>query len=177
MRDDSEAIIKTFSQIKKIYEQVSLLLTTADDMMAQEQWATDISTVLYDTAITLHNYDKWLPSIIRRTYINDKYKDLRRYIAVRIDDDTVDFEPLVIGTTLQGLFENTLEFRSWDAYWWWKEKGDGVIKEPKVVYSSEDRELSEIHSFACPLVDITDSEKLRECIIAPLLKYTGSGTS
>ena len=170
MTDNAQTIISTFRQMKKIYRQIYLLLSTADDLMAEAGWVSDNSTVLYDTAITLHNYEKWLPFIIRRTYINDEYKAFRKYIAVMTDDkNSKDFVPVVIGTTVVGQHESTPDFRSWDAYWWWQKKKDGEIIQPKEVYLSEDRELAKIHSFSHDLVKITDGEKLGEHIIHPLL--------
>ena len=174
MRDNGQAIVNTFKQIQEIYKQISLLLSAADSLMTDAQWISDNSVVLYNTSTNFAGYDKWSPFIIRRTYINEKFRKLRKYIAVKIyDAKSKDFKPIVIGTTIEGGCDQTPEFCEWDAYWWWEQKRDGKIERPKEVYSTEDRELTEINIISHPLVAITNSDKLQEYIIGPLLEYTG----
>lgn len=38
MTDNGKAVVETFRQMQKIYKQVSLLLTTANSLMAARQW-------------------------------------------------------------------------------------------------------------------------------------------
>lgn len=177
MTDNGKVIVDTFRQMQEIYKQVSLLLSKADTLMTGAQWSTDNPIVLYNTSTYLQSYDRWSPSIIRRTYINEKFPKLRKYIAVKMvsekrSESQEEAEPVVIGTTLLGC-EDTPVFWGWDAYWWWEQEGDGKIEQPTKVNESEDRGLAEIHIISCPFVDITSSEKLQECIIGPLLEYTG----
>ena len=174
MADNGKVIVDTFRQMQEIYKQVSLLLSAADTLMTGSQWVSDNPVVLYNTSTNLSYYNRWSPFIIRRTYINEKFPKLRKYIAVKINDEISSvFNPIVIGTTIEGGCDQTPEFREWDAYWWWEQKGDGGIEQPKAVDSTEDRELTEINIISHPLVAITNSDKLQEYVIGPLLEYSG----
>lgn len=178
MTHNGKVIVETFRQMQEIYEQVSNLLTAANTFMQERQWIWENSYVLQEPSNALRKSDRWLPSIIRCTYINNEHRALRKYIAVKIvsenrSENREESEPVVIGTTLLGR-EETPEFRGWDAHWWWEQVGDGIIEQPTKLYESEDRELAEIHMISHPLVDITSSDKLQGCIIAPFLIYNGS---
>ena len=160
--------------MQEIHRQISLLLQTADRLMGKDQWECDHDYVFYDYSYKLARYDGWLARIIQRRYINEECEGIRKYIAVRIDDkNSGDFEPVVIGTTLIGR-EHPLASYYWDAVWWWEQAGDGIIEEPTKIYPSEKRELAKIHLDSKTLVEITNSEKLQEYIIDPLLQQTGS---
>lgn len=174
MTDNGNTIVKTFRQMQEIYEQISSLLTAANTFMQERHWIWENSYVLQEPSNALYKSDRWLPSIIRCTYINVEHKALRKYIGVRIvSENREESKPVVIGTTLLGC-EDTPIFRGWDAHWWWEQAGDGIIEQPTKVYEAEDRELAEIHIISHPLVDITSSDKLQECIIDPFLIYTDS---
>ncbi len=176
MTDNGQAIVKTFRQMGEIYKQISLLLQMADSLMSKKRWECDKDYVFYGFSYKLVRYDGWFARIIQRRYVNEESEGSRKYIAVILDgNDSDNFEPVVIGTTLIGR-EHSLESYSWDSYWWWEKEGDGIIKEPTKIYSAEKRELDHIHLISRPLVSITDTEKLQEYIVTPLLEYTGSNS-
>ena len=173
MTDNGQAIVDTFRQMQEIYKQISLLLQMADSLMSKDQWECDHDYVFYDYSYKLARYDGWLARVIRRRYMNEEYEGLRKYIAIKLDDkNSGNFEPVVIGTTLIGR-GHPLESHYWDADWWWEQAGDGIIEEPTKISPSEKRELDNIHLISRPLVDITNTEKLQEYVIGPLLVYTG----
>ena len=77
MTDNGNTIVKTFRQMQEIYEQVSSLLTAANTFMQEQQWIWGNSYVLQEPSNALYKSDRWLPSIIRCTYINNENKELR----------------------------------------------------------------------------------------------------
>ena len=98
-------------------------------------------------------------------------------MGILLDHEDIE-EPLLIGTQMV-VRDSAEEFPStenFDRYWWFLQKanfdalGEIVeIENPKEIYEKETRNLSCILTFAIPLLEIENSEQLREKFIAKLL--------
>lgn len=139
MRRNSKAIVKTFQQIFDIYKQIYLLMETAKKMMEDVKWGKPEDRHLEGN---VKHYDKdshefsrkiiRIPFYLQRPFTSDSKRTQIKYITVMIDDEEpcIDFEPVVVGTTLKFGDEakktewaNNTEL-DWDGYWWyhWKWK-------------------------------------------------------
>lgn len=178
MNEDSIIIVDTIRQMKLIYQQVSRFLETSDSLMRESGWGTEGSSAIYGSSSVLSNPTDWLPSVAMRAYMSDDFLDTKRILAVQLDkDDEPDFEPIIIGTILvkNDIGDKSFDWKDWDSYWWYREYSsqnkEGLIEklEPQVVYPKDKRGLTSVHVFALPLIDIDNSESLKNEAISRLL--------
>jgi hypothetical protein len=95
-----------------------------------------------------------------------------------LDDENVE-EPIVIGTRMSVLdasedFPYTADYD--DPYFWFLKTANSdssdkvaVIDVPQDVYEKETRDLGRILTFATPLLEIKNSDQLRDKFVAKLL--------
>jgi len=179
MNDQSEIIVETIRQTKKIYEQVSRLLETADSLMQEAHWNTDSSTAIYGSG-AIYNPRLWVPSTVTRRYASEGHPGIRKILAVLLDDEEGcgGFDiPIVIGTTLiaQSKEDQVPKWETWDASWWYLKYTDRSINGqmqiliPEEVYREDKRGLAAVHVFAFPLMSIVDGDSLKQDVIGQLL--------
>ncbi len=167
-------------QVKKIYQKISVLIETADGLMSKSKWGPNGSAVVYESSATYYLPDRWLPSVLTREYRNKDSINTVLLMAILLDHDDIE-EPLIIGT-LMSVKEHSEEF-PWtdnsDRYYWFLKKAnldavDAVIEidNPKDIYEKEPRDLDRISIFATPLLEITNSDQLRDKFVSKLLALT-----
>ena len=199
MSGNSEAIVKTFTQILDIYKQIYMLMETAKELM--EPGTMKPGSIIGD----VENYKNYhedssnfgkrivrIPFNIQQSFTSDSKRKQIKYITVMIDDEEpcIDFEPVVVGTTL--IFKNTrTSTMNWDGYWWYHWKWNEAKKsnsERQCSWTLENREVTEIQkqdwmtianqvrsnlqsvqTFGIPLVEVKDPKSLEKEIIIPLL--------
>lgn len=195
MNGNSEAIVKTFRQILDIYKQIYMLMETAKELMGDAGWNAPTNQSLsgevghYGGAS--HEFPQRIvriPFYLQRPFTSDSRPTQIKYIAVMIDDEEPreDFEPVVVGTTLN--FVNGGRRTDWDGYWWyhWKWRQANGNSEGHGPWTLENSEVSEIqnqdwmgdevrpnlqsvHTFGIPLVEVTNAQTLEDRIVGPLL--------
>ena len=138
MSGNSEAIVKTFRQILKIYKQIYMLMETSKELMRAREWVAAKrhpewnEHCYYGTSHGFLQSIVRIPSYLQQSFTSDSKRTQIKYITVMIDDEdpskTEDFEPVVVGTTLKFVNEtkktewaNNAEL-GWGGYWWYQWK-------------------------------------------------------
>jgi len=178
MTDERTVIRDSIRQVKEIYEQVSVFIVTADGLMREKDWNPSGNTVVYESNATYDRPSGWLPSILTREYRNRRAKNMVLLMGIILDHQDIK-EPLVIGTQMSviDVSEKFPYTNNDDRYFWFLKKanfdaiGEVVeIEDPKEVYEKETRDLSRILTFATPLLEIKNSEQMREKFVTKLLE-------
>jgi hypothetical protein len=161
-------------------------LKTATELLEDELWKTTHPQALFEVSRSIDWPDWWLPYEFCRFFKNHTCPHLLLYIAVNLgdreDDSSVDYALLSTGC----ITFKTDEKHAETAHWWsrWhvymyelrKDDGSLCVDEPQTRWKSEDgfekppAGIVRVTTFAYPLVEITDSEALKEKIVQPLLK-------
>jgi hypothetical protein len=88
MSEDGKNIIALLQQLRRLCEEIGLLLGTADRLMSDVAWsATDINYVFAGLKYTLANPRLWIPQDFFRFYRNDKFGHVLAFVSVVLDDE------------------------------------------------------------------------------------------
>lgn len=202
MSENSEAIVQTFRQILDIYKQIYMLMETSKELMEAGEargWKPSNRhpegnvDYYYGTSHGFLQSIVRIPSYLQQPFDSDSEPTQIKYITVMIDDETPskNFEPVVVGTTLEFVDEANNTKLDWGGYWWyhwkWNEakesnserRGPWTLKKFEVNEIQEKERawmpdevrsnLQSVHTFGIPLVDVTNQETLDKKIIKPLL--------
>lgn len=181
MSSDSQTMTRTMQQLKAIYDQVSLLLRTADELMQDAEWSSNSNTAYFEGSVAIYKPRAWAPTVIQRTYVNEELKHHLKMISVVLDDENHPLRngAIIIGTTVTGQSPDASPgWVAWDAYWWHRQfhsdSEDSTVHTiyPQTVYPQDERMLDHVTVFARPLTAITDTDTLSEYIIEPLKANT-----
>ncbi len=180
---DGEQILKGLREARKFFEQVSLLIQTADDLLAAEGWEVLSSWQCTELLGHVSRPKEWMPTNVYRYYVVDEdselNKDLALLLGVLLEPEKAwaGFkEPWITWGLLQFSSEkNAREFKDWawvDVHSESEYPPDGHPYQYK--RTSEDRgeeqaELVFYSTMALPLVQIQSAEDLKEKVIKPLL--------
>jgi hypothetical protein len=180
MTDEKTVIRDSIRQVKKIYQEVSNLIKTADDLMGKNKWNPSGNAVVYESSATYYLPNQWLPSVLTREYRNEKNINTVLLMAIMLDHEDIE-EPLIIGTQMS-VGDPSDEFpptSNDDRYFWFLKKAnlDAVeevveIDNPQGVYEKETRELGPILTFATPLLEMTNSDQLQAKFVSRLLSLS-----
>ena len=182
MNDEGAKIVRAIRQIRRLHEDVSLLLRKADDAMREHGWkiAKSDSRALYEASSSIDRPQQWMPWEVYRYYRHDDRPTVLASITVLLDDTQRDFpEPLVLGSVFE--FEDATSaaaHRYWaGAMYRVASKGEpaGEIVEVhhQLVEKGWDFESQRGRYFTYPLVAVTSEEILREKIVGKLLSLLG----
>jgi len=182
MTSEKSVIQDSIRQVKKIYEQVSVLIKTADDLMGEHGWEPEKPAVIFGSSAAVYAPRQWLPSVLTRKYRHKESINTVLSMGVLLDDVLDDMrieEPLIIATRLS--VKDTSEDFPYtndndDPYWWFMKSanleavGEVVeIDKPQDVYEKETRSLGRVLTFAVPLLEIESSDELRDKFVVKLL--------
>ena len=174
--------LAAIESMRRLFEEVSKLLGTADSMMAAKGWKPRAAnTVIASTSAALYAPRKWLPHNIFRFYQHKSKVNLLGCISVLIgvdseDDDAVQLrEPLVCGLVLdygEGIpvpSDWKYEYAAWHLNIP-SRVDDGTLLDVPVntVKGSEGCSAIRLRSLAVPLVEITGSEALIRRVVEPI---------
>jgi len=182
MTEEGPKIIRALRQVRRLHDDVSLLLRTADKAMGERGWknAKSDSRALYETSSSIDRPQQWMPWEIYRYYRHDDRSATLASLTVLLDDGQTEFpEPLVSGSVIEFEDANTA---AGHAYWAGafyrvmpKSEPDGRIVEVQreQLEKSWDFEFQSARCFAYPLVTVTSEEVLREKLVGRLLSQLG----
>lgn len=182
MTEDGPKIIRALSQIRRLHEDVSLLLRTADKAMAERGWkiAKSDSRALYETTTSIDKPQQWMPWEVYRYYRHDDQPSTLASLTVLLDDGQTEFsEPLITGSVIE--FEDAATAAG-HAYWAGafyrvlpRGEPDGRMVEVQraLLEKGWDFEFQNARCFAYPLVTVTSEEVLRQKIVGHLLSQLG----
>jgi len=177
--EKGQLILRGLAEARKFFEQVSLLIRTAEEMLEENGWKPDTnSNKSSDISSHLLKPDEWMPRWVSRFFKSDEHIDLLLYIGVLLDQTGgwAGFrEPWVTCGLFQYLPEKIEMSEDWELEWVTahldqKRDPDGSFYE--CAYELEEQESEGIlreWTMALPLIEIGNAEELKRKFIEPLL--------
>ena len=174
-------ILSGLGETRKFFEQVSLLIRTAEDTLRDEGWETLFGNKCTDITGHLYKPANWMPTKIYRFFVSDEdnenNKDKLLFVGVLLDsaENWGGFrEPWV--TCGLYWFKPDFDVRKF-IHWGWvsehldcEQDPDGLFHDYEL--TTEDQEEYNLvyeTTMALPIVDIDSAQVLKEKIIEPLL--------
>lgn len=186
MSNVSKEILGLMQETRRIFQQISALLSTADGLMGEGGWdAAAGSTCLSYSSSSINLPKQWIPYEAFRFYKKGDSTNLLLFICIMLD--AADRYELTQSLITAGCFdygEDTVgngAGSNWH-YWWprfhclMKERtDDGVVyrASPKEEWPAENYPFNCVSTFAWPLTIIADTSDLKEKIVGPLLRLAG----
>ena len=178
MTVEGPKIIRALGQIRQLHEDVSLLLRTADKVMAVQGWANakGDNRVLYEYSSSIDRPRQWMPWEVYRYY---RHKDRHTTLAsltVLLDDDKEEFaEPVIAGSLVEFAdAELAAGYRFWAGAFHRVmpqdiPAGQWTDVRRETLENDWDFEFQSARYFIYPLVSVTSEEILRDKIVMHLL--------
>jgi len=169
--------------VRRLFEEISKLLGTADSMMAASGWKPRAAnTITAGTSAALYAPRKWMPHTLFRFYSNPGSEDLLGCVAVVLgieseDEDSPRLdEPLVIGMLMDYGAGNPVpsswryEYSNWHL-WVPDRTDDGKIHEvlPAELKVGAGCPATRMYTLAVPLLEMANSDVLSRRVVQPLL--------
>jgi len=187
MSTDGKVIFAFIQEIRKFCRQISELLGTADKLVGEEGWECCIG----NRCSAHHKYSLidphgWFLGEAFRFYQHQEAPHLLAFIALMLDDHNQKHyflnEPLIAAGWFDYGKENQVVWKK--EYWYSRfhgymenRKDDGTIHvvDPQKYWSKEENEKYDYkfrtaHTFAVPLVLVTDTDTLKSKITDPLIR-------
>lgn len=164
--------------VRQVFEQVSLLIQTADSLLAPHGFSKTGARNIADTSATVADPKRLIPGDIFRFYLADDAPRVLLFVCVLLDDRNDQYLPMPECLVTAGAFIHRKE--QWDddwEYWWARWHGfnhprhdDGSLQReyPSEWNDGKEYSFEELLTVGRPLPEITDTEKLKE-LLSPLL--------
>jgi len=181
MSETGKNIVLGFQELRKFCRQLSLLLRTADGLMAEAGWNPIPRSSVFGNASRAVEYpDWWLPGDFSRFYKHGAHKHLLAYVGAIVNDHPTDPGGVVVSEPLlsAGWLDYGLgnESNAWENYFcrahvWWKDQ----IVYGKLHTSEHPQAIGlppyvlKVASLAYPLDDIQTAAALKEKVVTQLL--------
>lgn len=180
MSDDGKNIIAMLQQLRSLCEQISLLLITAEGLMADESWkAKETGYMFAGISYTLSRPRFWIPQYFFRFYIKADLGHVLAFVSVVLDDVENEKnlkEPLLTAGCFDYGPGNEVG-RKWAysyARWHLKMQGrsdDGrLLSADSKAWPKESLPFTRVSTLGVPLTSIADAEGLKSRIIDPLIR-------
>ncbi|MFA5771963.1 MAG: hypothetical protein WC974_04450 [Thermoplasmata archaeon] len=181
MTDDGKNILEMMRQLRKLDQQLSLLLKSADEQMNRAGWEAFNNTVMSDSSGSLENPLKWSPDCLFRFYLNGEYPHVLFFVSVILDDDVQKeykiTEPLITAGCFDAGRGKNVKILDWR---WRYAKcyarlensvHDGEVYASKSNWQKDwdDSKYKLYKCFGYPLVSISTAEDIETKIVQPLL--------
>jgi len=179
MSDHGEDLLAAIRQTRKLYNEIALLLATADTLMEEAGWDTYGNTAVRWGSTRLQASDSWLPQDAFRFYKHSTQTHLLAFVSVILDDiDQLDLvqEPLVCAGWYDcGHGEEIGD--QWEYFYCRqhlcvpgrRDDGSLISIDPRQAYPDQKHRAQKVTTFALPLVGIASAEDLHTQIIEPLV--------
>ncbi|MBT9147553.1 MAG: hypothetical protein DDT32_01312 [Syntrophomonadaceae bacterium] len=177
---DGQQILEGLIQTRKFFEQISLLLRTAEDLLKESGWDNHSSS-MKSSDITSHLYQprKWMPREVSRFFINEEHEDILIYVGVLLgqEGNWGGFkEPWITCGLFQFLPDKNPREKFTNLLWVTQHLADesdpdGTFHTHKWPPEKQE-ELNLLYdaTLALSLVQITSAQDLKQKIIVPLLE-------
>jgi hypothetical protein len=171
-------IVKTLRQLRVLYQEIALLLETADGLMARKGWIAVGGTYVFaGLSYTLSQPQKWLQQDFFRLYKSHDWKNVLSFISVIVDDverPALLTEPLLTagcfdyGSGVE--FDNLPPAFNYSLPRWHlkmpnrNDNGNLITDQP-----GPETAFTRVSTLGLPLLSISDTKTLERKIIIPLL--------
>lgn len=181
MSEDGKNILQLFQQTRKICEDISLLLLTQEEQMADKNWETDRTFAISDSSSSINNPWGWIPINAFRFYISDTHPNTLAFISVLFDDHWDKLYSLEEPLVTVGFFNYGKEkvenfeysFSRIFGYLFkknnWEPNGDVFFFDRKMLPSTHKGDFVSGKVFALSLVSIKNQNDVKTKITAKLL--------
>lgn len=181
MSEDGKNIIAMLRQLRRLCEQISLLLKTADGLMTEEGWKAtpEINYIFAGLSYTLSRPRFWIPQDFFRFYKNDDLRHILAFVSVVLDDAENEKnlqEPLLTVGWFDYGSGNEVGNRWQYSYARWHLKmpernNDGrLLSADSKAWPKESLPFTRVSTLGVPLTSIADAEGLKSRIIDPLIR-------
>lgn len=179
MKKSDSSINLLITEIRRLSEQISLLLKSADYIFQQSKWNILNSDVTSEISKSIDNPQKWFSEYFCRFYKNIKYPKVQIYIAVILDNrssnSAYDFdEPIITGGYFWNI-DNPDKVELWRCRWHVYTDNKNYKGNISSVYPKEknwkesEKNFDYLKTMARPLFEINNSGDLQHLIIEPLI--------
>ena len=189
MRSDGKNITDLMFEIRKLCEQVAMLLGSADQIVKKEKWiSANGSTVTGGNSASINRPRAWFPEYFCRFYENENLPSFLYFISVILDNrensghyaakNVGQFSEPIITSGYYDYGENKVgKWDHWRCRWHVYSddpdyKGEiftTIPKEP--LFSGNEKNFKQLNSLAIPLMYINNSNDLQSKLIDPLFKH------
>ncbi|MDE2321550.1 MAG: hypothetical protein KGL31_06480 [candidate division NC10 bacterium] len=179
MSGDGKNIVSLMQQLRKLCEQISLLLMTADSLMIDRGWRAETAQPFAGLSYTLSSPRFWIPQDFSRFYKNNNVQHILGFVSVVLDDaegSTSLDEPLLTA----GWFDygpGVEVGKRWQySYARWHLKmpqrsDDGrLLPASSTIWPKEPLPFLQVSTLGVPLTSILDAEALKSKIVEPLIQ-------
>ncbi len=185
MSDQGTNLMKLIVEYHKLNKQISDLLGDADKYMGEYGWANsetgkNTNVVVFDMSKALYLPDKWCPNECFRFYKNDsKNPSLMSFVAILLYDINGYYKDFVEPLIVAGWAEDKEGWYNWLVRYHAcinDRKDDGTLYEitqentPAKLKGVGGLKFKKVSTFGYPLVNIDNSNELKEKIIVPLIE-------
>jgi hypothetical protein len=183
---DGENILHLVKQMRRLCEEMSLLLRAADENMLAEGWGTETKYALSQISYSIEKPNYWVPIMLYRYYKNENCPNRLAYICILLDDHWDRKYTLKEPLLTAGFFDygSSQVGNNWD-FWYFRYFGylskdhnlrpDGQVFqfERGTVPASIQGRFEELFEngevFAVPLTSIKNSEQIKTEVTDKLL--------
>jgi len=181
---DGENILKAFQQVKRICEDISLLLQTVEKEMARKEWnnATG-STAIADGGRRLLDPSRWIPIYVFRFYKHKNFRNRLAFVSVLLDDHWEKFYSLKEPLVTAGYFDFERNEATLDGNYWYARYYGYMLKENNLepngipfsfetvkMKASIQGKFKRGEVFGLPLTSIKNANDVKELITDKLLE-------
>lgn len=172
-------ILKGLAETRRFFEQVSLLIRTAEESLKEWGWEP-ISSSYQSSDITSHllRPKKWMPRWVSRFFVNEEHENILVYIGVLLDGagTWAGFRELWVTCGLFEYLHGKDPRENWALDWvtthlFFERDSDGKFhwREYPPDESKSEGILREA-TMALPLIKVTNADDLKFKVTDPLLK-------
>ncbi len=177
-------ILTGLSDTREFFEQVSLLIRTAEEFLRDKGWDTLFGNKCTDITAHLYKPRKWMPTEIYRFFVagedSEENKDMVLFVGVLLDSDGAwgGFKEPWVTCGLYHFNNEKFDVRKF-SYWNWvrahlddKHDVDGVFHDYECSPEEQEEWEGPVYqaTMALPLTAIDSAQALKSKIIEPLLQ-------
>ena len=176
---DPVTIRSAIVYVREIFEQVALLIQTADSILAPHGFTKTGTRNVVDTSSTVAEAKRLVPGDVFRFYVASNTPRVLLFVCVLLDDRSGEYLPMPECLVTAGAFIHRQDKWSNDwEYWWARWHGfhdprhdDGRVQRVRPSEWNDGKEypFEELLTVGRPLPEITDAQKL-EALLAPLVQ-------
>lgn len=185
--NDGEVVLKLFSQIRDIFEQVSLLLQTVDEQMLKADFKSEGNTAIENISFGIANPQWWIPTVAFRFYRHKDYPERLAFVSVLLDSPPDKFyvikEPCITAGFLDfGEIHASLKDEKGYSDYWYSRYFGYLLKDPQVKLDGKPLAFENAalendikgrfkggKVFGVPLVLITNASEVKSQIVTKLI--------
>jgi hypothetical protein len=179
--NDGQNILKLVKQMRKLCEQVAMLLRTVDEQMSKAGWNTESNYALSELSYSILNPTQWIPINAFQFYRHKDYSNRLAYVSALLDDhwdrEYTTAEPLVTAGFLDYGQVKISDDENWYARYYGHLSKDHNLKadgqpfhfDKAMLPPNLQGKFENGKVFAVPLVPITNADDVRSQITSKLL--------